>query len=246
MLNLDRDSRLAYALAETLGTEQTETLGALREAALKASQAKAGKADALAAANKAAASLWPLVRDVAKAAETADGASELDAKTVGAVAAAVILDVLKGEEAAIKTVKSYTSTAKKAISAVRSGVVRSWLSLEVEMVADEVTGEMVEQPVSYEAAREAMRSDDQKRVKEARDVLTKMIAEITGRDNGPRSAATRIRALEAARDALQSIRDEAVRLDDAGKAASKAAAAASELRQQAPSAPMQTEVSRAA
>lgn len=246
MLKMTKQDRLAFALAEEVGTGQADALAAIRDAAIAASKTGEGKADAQAAHKAAGASLWPLVRDVAKVAEQAEGAAELDAATVGAVIKAVVLDALEGEPAAIKTIKAYTSTAVKAVKAVRAGTVRSWLTLEVGYSTDEVTGEVTEGPLSYEDARDVMRTDDQRKVKEAQQAVAKMVREIAGRDNGPRSAETRLKALESAADALLTLRNTAVTLDEGGKAKSKAAKAASELRQQQPSAPMQTEVSRAA
>ncbi len=240
-MKITKTERLAFALITAMQTEQADTIARIVTEADRLSSIKGDAAKLKDAANDEAGSLWDDVRNLAEA--VYEGGGELELKAVQAVFTALVVDALEGKEAALKTVKAYTSTGRACIKAVTSGTVKGWPVLKAAMI---VGGEEGEEAVSYADVRQLIKSSGQREVDAAKAELVKMIGEIAGKESSVRSSATRLAAITAIMELVRPERDAAVRLQDEAKPASKAAKAATAVRQQQPSAPMVTEVSRAA
>lgn len=242
-LNLDRASRLAIALVDSIATTEAGSLATLKQAAIEAATAKSGKDAANTESKDAGAKLWPLVRDVARMVDESEQAGELDTEQVQACFKAVVMDALEGEQAAIATCRTYTSTASKCIAAVRSRSVKGWPVLVESYDAGNPEAEA--EPIGHDGVRELLKSDEATRISGMVSDIGKMVRKIGGRENcKTRSFASRLAALEAIVEAVTPAYEAAVKADDAPKDKDKSPSEL--LKQRAPSVPMQTEVSQAA
>lgn len=241
---LDKTSRLQFELIDDIAETQTDTLNALRTAALSASEAGLKVKAANAEKKDAAPTVWGLTLAIAEAVAENDKAAELAPEKIVEVFSTVILDTLTGKievdgttfdlEPAQKTVKAYLSTGKKALNAVLSKQ-RNWHQFKTKLVAK--GDEMAEQGVTYDEVRDMLKSDGQKELDEVAANVIKMITKVRGKESDTRSVNTRMEALLRILAAVTPEHD-AVKKADADKERTtgkgRAAAAASELRQQQP------------
>lgn len=223
-------TRLQTVLYDALATDGADMIeGIKREAARVAG----GKAEAKAAREDVAEgsdSLWGLVRGLAKSAETSDHAAELDATQVADVVTALITASLAGNPDAVKSVKPYTSTARKIVTAVREKRV-NWHQLETKLIVSTEGQPGKEQPVSYSDVRDILKDDGQKQVDALKAQATELLRVIAGRENDVRTAKTRIDDLTAVIAALSPLAQAATSYREQQKQSSKTAAAANSARE---------------
>lgn len=236
-MNLDKQTRLSIALIEATAANLGEVLARVTASAIALAGSKDAASSAREGGKDTAENLWSDVLQVAR--HVQENAGEVAPETQKVVFAQVLLDALAGNDAAIKTVKSYTSTAKKAITAVNAGTVKGWPVLEAKATDNG------DEPVTYAECRDLLKSASQKELDGLKKDIAKMVSEVCDRENSTRAAVTRKAELEQILELIRPIRDNAVREVDANKPKSKAAKAASDLQQQQPSAPMVTETVKA-
>lgn len=238
---LDKQTRLSVALIDATAEKNAKLLETLKAEAIAVADAKAMGKEVREGTESHVSNLWDTVRTLARS--VSDNAGELDASGQTIVLRSVILDALAGNDPAIASVKSYTSTACKAITQVAAKAI-NWHQLETKLVKVEGKQDS-EEAVTYAETRQLLKSTDQTAIDNAKREAVKLLSEIAGRENSTRAAATRLEEVQACIALLQPIRDRSVRETDAAKPASKAAKAAEDLKQQQPSAPMVTEVVQA-
>ena len=228
-LNLDKTTRLQFAMIDRVSESNAATLTAIAAAigAVQAAKDGAKAANEDKAANIP--TIWGGVLNIVEAVTNDEAAKDLDATQLGAVLSAVVQDALTGE--AVKTVKAYLSTGKKVVTAVKSG------KNNLHQFRTKIEGEgeaAKETPVSYEEARDILKSAEQKSLDKLSKDIAAMIGKIRGRENDVRSYESRSDDLLAIMSFLSPMVTKAEGAADAAKKNSKAAKAASELRQQQP------------
>lgn len=229
MLNLDKTTRLQFAMIDRVSESNAATLTAIATAigAVQAAKDGAKAANEDKAANIP--TIWDGVLNIVEAVTNDEAAKDLDATQLGAVLSAVVQDALTGE--AVKTVKAYLSTGKKVVAAVKSG------KNNLHQFRTKIEGEgeaAKETPVSYEEARDILKSAEQKSLDKLSKDIAAMVGKIRGRENDVRSYESRSDDLLAIMSFLSPMVTKAEGAADAAKKTSKAAKAASELRQQQP------------
>lgn len=242
-LNLDKSTRIMFALVESTATAQAELLAKLRETALAVASDKTIASEANKAAKDGTSSLWGLSRDLTESIATDARAEELNAEQVGAVLSAVVGDALAGEDAAIKTVKAYVSTCRKVVTAVKAGKVQ-FHQLRTKMVKNGDSFEEAE--VTYDEARDMLKSSDQKAIDALYEAVVGELKTIRGRENDARPASARKADLEAILATVAGIAGTIKSEKEQQSAAAKMARGISSLRQQQPAGPMTTEVTKVA
>lgn len=241
-INLDRATRLQFALVEEMETLGAETLESIRTLATESARLKAVTGDSRKNAETVGSGIWPLVLVIASTIEQSEAAKELDARQLGDVFSTVLLDGMKGHKPAMETIKAYTSTGKKAIAAVKAGA-KNWHQLESKLVKkDADSTEMVESAVSHEEVRDLLTSGDQKALNAKAKTIVSGINALRGRENDVRSTGARMTILDEIAE-LVTKHTTALKNDrENAKKQSEAAKAADGLRQQRPNEPMTTEV----
>ena len=240
MSNLDKTTRTQFAMIDRVAETNAETLAGIAAAITAVQTAKDGAKAAN--ADKAAniPTIWDGVLNIVEAVTNDEAAEQLDATQLGAVLSAVVQDALTGE--AVKTVKAYLSTGKKVVSAIKSG--RN--NLHQFRTKIEGEGEAAkEAPVSYEEARDILKSAEQKSLDKLSKDIAAMIGKLRGRENDVRPYAQRADDLLAVMTFLSPMVQKVEAAADAAKTTSKAAKAASELRQQQPNTAGTVEVVKA-
>ena len=228
-MNLDKTTRTQFAMIDRVAESQSATLTAIAAAVAAVQAAKDG---AKAANEDKAASIptiWDGVLNIVEAVTTDESAADLDATQLGAVLSAVVQDALTGE--AVKTVKAYLSTGKKVVSAIKAG------KNNLHQFRTKIAGEgqaTKETPVSYEEARDILKSAEQKSLDKLSKDIAAMVGKIRGRENDVRSYESRSDDLLAVMSFLSPMVTKADGATEAAKKTSKAAQSASELRQQQP------------
>ena len=240
-LNLDKTTITAFNMMTRVSEANAETLASIAAAATAANGANKAKAEA-AKLNKDGnnPTIWDGVLNIVESVTNDEAAGQLDAVQLGSVLSAVIQNSLTGE--AVKTVKAYLSTGKKVLAAVKSG--RN--NLHQFRTKIEGEGEAAkETPVSYEEARDILKSSEQKVLDKLSKEISGMVGKLRGRENDIRTAAAREKDLHEIIAFLSPMVQKVEVEADAAKTTSKAAKAASELRQQQPSTAGTVEVVKA-
>lgn len=240
MSNLDKTTRAQFAMIDRIAETSATTLAGIAAAVTAVQTAKDGAKAANADKAASIPTIWDGVLNIVEAVIADEAAEQLDATHLGAVLSAVVQDALTGE--AVKTVKAYLSTGKKVVAAVKSG--RN--NLHQFRTKIEGEGEAAEEtPVSYEEARDILKSTEQKVLDKLSKEISGMVGKLRGRENDIRTAAVREKDLQEIIAFLSPMVQKVEAAADAAKTTSKAAKAASELRQQQPSTAGTVEVVKA-
>lgn len=228
-LNLDKTTRLQFAMIDRV-TEANQTtlqnIATLATALVTAKEVAKTCSDAKA---QHTTTIWDGVLNIVEAVTNDESANDLDATQLGAVLSAVVQDALTGE--AVKTVKAYLSTGKKVVTAVKSG------KNNLHQFRTKIEGEgeaAKETPVSYEEARDILKSAEQKSLDKLSKDIMATVGKIRGRENDVRSYESRSDDLLAIMSFLSPMATKVDAAADGAKKTSKAAKAASDLRQQQP------------
>ena len=215
-------SRLKASLFDALKVEAADALAKLRTEAVALVTAGEAAATARAERDGKAGGAWEAVAKVTEAALELDAGQELDGAAIADVVRALVTDALDNEPAAVKTVKAYTGLAARVAVAVRDG------AKPVTVLHGE------EGYAPHGDVRKALATDEWADLQHLHKELAGLLADIRGRENDRVSFATRTEALRELLAAVRPVRDGIVTTRDGLNPRSKAAAAAADVRQEAP------------
>lgn len=230
-MSFNNTTRLQSALYDAIRDADAATLATIAAEAARIAGDKADAKDARDDAAEAGGTLWESIRSIAKSAETSEHASELDGGQIADVVTALITDVVKADEAAAKSVKSYTSTARKVCVAVREKRL-NWHQTETKLVIEKEGQPAKEVPVTYADVRDILKSEGQKEVDSLKSKVGELVRAIAGRENDIRSAKTRAEDLNAVIAFLSPMADAAKRAREKSTQKAKTAAAVASAREE--------------
>lgn len=228
-MSFNNTTRLQSALYDAIREADASSLTAIAAEAARIAGNKADAKEAREDSAEAGGTLWENIRNVAKSAETSEYAAELDGAQIADVVTALITDVVKADEAAAKSVKAYTSTARKVVTAVREKRL-NWHQTETKLVIDKEGQPAKEVPVTYADVRDILKSDGQKEVDSLKAKVGELVRTIAGRENDIRAAKTRADDLLAIIAFLSPMAAAATRAREKSTQKEKTAAAAASAR----------------
>lgn len=239
MLNLDKTSRLMVGIVEAVASNQADLLAKIDAEASALAAAKQAATAARKEATEGEPVLWASVAMLGESVTDAQGAEMLDGGQLCDIFAALITDAVKGGEAAVKSVKAYTSTAKSCIRAVKEGR-NNWHQFRTKLVKQ--GDEMAEVPVPYKEVRDMLKSSGQKDLDAMCKAIEEDLRELRGRENDTRSVESRMADLQSIAELIAPMAAQVRAAREQNKPASKRAREVNSIRQQQPTGPMTTEV----
>ena len=228
---IDSTIHTQHSLFNALMAAEAATLQIIADEATAVGASKTSASEARQEAEGKGGTLWTAILSLAEAVESHETAAKLDGAQTADVLAAMVLETMKGKgEAAAKSVKSYTATAKRAIVGIREKKF-NWHQYKTKMVIVKEGEPAKETPVSHEEVRTMLKAPDQRGIEELRKTAASMLGKIAGRENDVRNAATRRAALEEIIAFLKPMHDAAVKASDDNKKSSALARAVNSMRE---------------